>query len=60
MGEFADNVRVVGATSAASYNVVTFNPMEAPAAKENYDNQIIETQASVYVVKTEKNAMGEI
>ena len=59
-GEFADNVAIIGETSNAYFTLATFNPLENPATKENYDNQTINQQASTIIDTTEANPFGGI
>ena len=59
-GVFTDGAYVYGATSGASYNLVYFDPLNNPAIKEVYDNEVTQQQANNYVVTTQKNALGSI
>jgi hypothetical protein len=57
-GEFVDGYVIIGSTSNARYNLVTFDPLQAPAIKEPYDNSVIQTSASTYVNTSETNPIG--
>ena len=57
-GEFVDGHVIIGSTSNARYNLVTFDPLQAPAIKEPYDNSVIQTSASNYVNTSETNPIG--
>ena len=57
-GEFVDGQVIIGSTSNARYNLVTFDPLQAPAIKEPYDNSVIQTSASNYVNTSETNPIG--
>ena len=59
-GEFIDGEMIIGASSNAQYVLSTFDPMEQPARKENYDNQYIDTQAGNIVDMSESNPFGKI
>ena len=59
-GEFIDGEMIIGSSSNAQYVLSTFDPMEQPARKENYDNQYIDTQAGNIVDMSESNPFGKI
>ena len=59
-GEFADNVRIIGASSNARFILANFDPLQDPAKKENYDNQVINTSASTIINNTEINPFGKL
>jgi len=59
-GEFIDGEIIIGASSNAQYVLATFDPLEKPARKENYDNQYIDTQAGNIVDMSEFNPFGKI
>jgi len=57
-GEFIDGQTIIGSTSNARYVLATFDPLQAPAIKEPYDNSVIQTSASTYVNTSETNPIG--
>ena len=59
-GEFADNVMIIGASSNARFTLANFDPLQDPARKESYDNQVINTSASTIINNTEINPFGTI
>ena len=59
-GEFLDNEIIYGATSNAQYELVTFDPLNNPANKENYDNEYIANNASSIIDFSEVNPFGSI
>ena len=59
-GEFADNVKIIGASSNAQFILSNFDPLQDPARKENYDNQVINTSAVTIVNNTEINPFGKL
>ena len=59
-GEFIDGQVIVGATSGAEYTLSVFDPLEAPARKEVYDNQYINVQGTDITNTSEINPFGSI
>jgi hypothetical protein len=59
-GEFIDGRVVIGQTSGASYTLTTFDPLNSPANKENYDNSYINTSANSILDLSESNPFGSI
>jgi hypothetical protein len=59
-GEFIDGRVVIGQTSGASYTLTTFDPLNSPASKENYDNSYINTSANSILDLSEFNPFGSI
>jgi hypothetical protein len=59
-GEFTDGQAVIGATSGAEYTLTIFDPLEAPARKEVYDNQYINVQGTNITNTSEINPFGSI
>ena len=59
-GEFTDGQVIVGATSGAEYTLSVFDPLEAPARKEVYDNQYINVQGTDITNTSEINPFGSI
>lgn len=59
-GEFIDGQKIIGSSSNAQYVLATFDPLESPAVKEVYDNQIIQNDASGIIDFSESNPFGNI
>jgi len=59
-GQFSDNLTIIGVSSNAQYTLSTFNTLQNPANKENYDNQMISNSASIIIDTTETNPLGGI
>ena len=59
-GEFIDGQVIIGVTSGAEYTLTMFNPLEAPARKEVYDNQYINVQGTDITNTAEINPFGSI
>ena len=59
-GEFSNNYAIIGQTSNAQFNLISFNPLDNPSNKELYDNSYINTQANTIIVNTEINPLGGI
>jgi hypothetical protein len=59
-GEFIDGQVIIGATSGAEYTLTMFDPLEAPARKEVYDNQYINVQGTDITNTAEINPFGSI
>jgi hypothetical protein len=57
-GEFVDGGYILGYTSGAAYLLNTFDPLNAPANKESYDNSVTQTTAAPYINTSEFNAIG--
>jgi len=57
-GEFVDGEIIVGQSSNAQYLLSTFDPLNTPAAKESYDNELIQTTAQPYINTSETNPIG--
>lgn len=57
-GEFVDGNTIIGKSSNAHFVLSTFDPLNAPAIKESYDNKIIETSAQPYINTSEINPIG--
>ena len=57
-GEFVDGNTIIGKSSNAHFVLSTFDPLDAPAIKESYDNKIIETSAQPYINTSEINPIG--
>jgi hypothetical protein len=59
-GEFLDNYIIYGQTSGAHYNLGSFDLLENPSNKENYDNAYIANSFSTIVDSSEINPFGSI
>jgi len=59
-GEFIDNQLIIGQSSNARYTLTTFDPLNNPANKENYDNEYIANSASSIIDFSETNPFGNI
>jgi len=59
-GEFIDGMFIVGASSNAQYTLVTYDPLNNPAIKENYDNSYLSTSANSIIDFSETNPFGSI
>lgn len=59
-GEFIDENIIIGSTSGARYNLVSFDPLQSPANKEVYDNKYINTNADSIIDFSESNPFGNI
>jgi len=59
-GEFVDGQIIYGATSNAQYVLSTFDPLNSPANKENYDNELILNNAAAITNTSETNTFGKI
>jgi hypothetical protein len=59
-GQFIDNKLIIGQTSNAQYNLVSFDPLANPANKENYDNEYIANSATAIIDFSETNPFGNI
>lgn len=60
MGEFVDGDNIIGSLSGAIYNLETFDPLNTPATKEVYDNQIIKNEITPFIDNSEHNPFGKI
>jgi len=59
-GEFIDGRTIIGGLSNACYTLTTFDPLNSPANKENYDNQYINTQGNAITDYSQINPLGSI
>lgn len=59
-GEFIDSHSVIGQSSRANYLLASFDPLNNPANKENYDNSYINTSADGILDFSEENPFGNI
>ena len=59
-GEFIDSQSVIGQSSQANYLLASFDPLNNPANKENYDNSYINTSADGILDFSEENPFGNI
>ena len=59
-GDFVDGQLIYGQTSKAQYTLTSFDPLNNPANKENYDNQYIANTSSGIVNFSEINPFGNI
>jgi hypothetical protein len=59
-GEFINNQLIIGQSSNARYTLTTFDPLNNPANKENYDNAYIANNASSIIDFSETNPFGNI
>jgi Virus neck protein len=59
-GEFLDNYHIIGQTSNATSNLVTFDPMNVSVNNEAYDNKIIETESTDYIDTSVSNPFGSL
>jgi len=59
-GEFYDDENIIGSSSNAQYLLTTFDPLQSPAIKENYDNSFINTTASNIINTSEINSFGSL
>jgi hypothetical protein len=59
-GSFINGQFIIGQTSNARFSLATFNPLDNPANKENYDNQYIANSFSTIVDSSEINPFGSI
>jgi hypothetical protein len=59
-GEFIDSQSVIGQSSRANYLLASFDPLNNPANKENYDNSYINTSADGILDFSEENPFGNI
>jgi len=58
MGVFLDGGVAIGNTSGASYVVASYDPLEAPAIKEPYDNSLSVAAGSLFIDTSENNPIG--
>ena len=58
--EFSNSYPIIGQTSNAQFNLISFDPLNNPSNKELYDNSYINTQANTIIVNTEINPLGGI
>jgi len=59
-GEFAVGRPIIGASSNARYTLTTFNPLEDNSYSEEYDNNLIATNANSIIDFSETNPFGNI
>jgi hypothetical protein len=59
-GQFTDGFVLIGQTSNAQFLLSTFDPLNSPATKEPYDNEVITSQASLIIDTSETNPIGGI
>ena len=59
-GEFVDAHAIIGYSSGANYTLTTYNPQLPGTPKENYDNNLINTNATSIIDFTESNPFGSI
>jgi hypothetical protein len=59
-GQFIDNQIIIGQSSNAQFNLLTFDPLNSPSTHENYDNQFINTSAQSIIDFSETNPFGNI
>jgi len=59
-GEFIDGQSIIGRTSTASHVLASFDPLNSPANKENYDNAYIANSAYTITDFSEINPFGTI
>ena len=60
VGEFIDNISVIGSTSNTHYTLSTFNPLDVNLHNEKYDNFYINQQANTIINFSETNPFGSI
>jgi hypothetical protein len=59
-GEFIDSHAIIGRTSSSNYPLASFDPLNSPANKENYDNEYIANSAFTITDFSESNPFGSI
>ena len=59
-GEFINGHTIIGQSSQANYLLASFDPLNNPANKENYDNSYINTSADGILDFSEENPFGNI
>jgi hypothetical protein len=59
-GEFVNDIVIIGASSNARYNLITFDPLEDHSFSETYDNKHIDLSAEGIVDLSETNPFGNI
>jgi len=59
-GQFINNQLIIGQSSNARYTLTTFDPLNNPANKENYDNAYIHSSANSIIDWSESNPFGNI
>jgi hypothetical protein len=59
-GVFADNTRVIGASSNAQYILTTYDPLNINVPHDHYDNLYIEQQANSIIDFSETNPFGTL
>jgi hypothetical protein len=59
-GVINTNTTIVGANSGASYNVTSYSNKESVALDSPSDNQLYDTEANTFIIRTETNPLGGI
>ena len=59
VGEFSNTDIIIGATSNAKYNLVTYDPIHDSQRESAWDNEVIADEISPYLDKSESNPFGE-
>ena len=57
-GEFSNTSSIIGANSAASYTILSFDPLDTPQFRDAWDNKVLEDQADSIVDTTVNNPFG--
>ena len=60
VGDFTDNVLVIGVTSNARYYLTSYDPLKDSVRNEVYDNSYIDNQANNIIDFAETNPFGRI
>lgn len=60
MGEFVDGENIIGSQSGATFNLETFDPLNDPANKEVYDNELIQQEINPFIDNSESNPFGTL
>lgn len=59
-GEFSSNAIIIGASSNARYQIVSYDPLQDNVRTDSYDNQYIEQSAESIIDFSETNPFGTI
>jgi len=59
-GEFVDNQTIIGLTSNAHYNLITFDPLNVTIKNEVYDNQLINDESVPIIDNSTSNPFGSL
>lgn len=59
-GEFSSNAIIIGASSNARYEIVSYDPLQDNVRTDSYDNQYIEQSAESIIDFSETNPFGTI